>query len=195
MPVVSKHQPAVAAALPLLGLTVVLGMACADTGAGVESERGQIYFPVGLALDPAADFLIVVGSDFDLQFNQGTVQSLSLERVRALARLPCSSDGDCSGGQHCDRTPTDENRSIPSHFCVDDSGPEAGLPCGALGETSRWAKVTVPGRCAPVSLVEPPDGGAPLLHDAVGISAFATGAVLRADPTGGGQSRLFVPVR
>jgi len=191
----SKPSPAITAALPMLGFALCLGLACADTGGGVQAERGQIYFPVGLAVDAAADFLFVVGSDFDLQFNQGMVQSLSLERVRALARVPCSSDADCSGGQHCDVLPSAENASLPSHLCVDDTGALAGLPCGSLGETTRWAKVTVPGRCAAVSLTDPPDAGGSLLHDAVGISAFATGGLLRTDPTGSGESRLFIPVR
>lgn len=184
---------------PLLSLSVVLGLglglACADAGRGVDPARGQIYFPVGLAVDAAAEYLVVIGSDFDLQFNQGTVQSLSLERIRQLARVPCTSDDECGSAQHCDRAPTAENRSAPSYFCVDDAGDLAGQPCGALGENTSWAKVTVPGRCAPVSLVAPPDGGPSLLRDAVGISAFATGGVLRADPTGSGASRLFIPVR
>jgi len=190
------QRNSVFARFALLGTLGAVGLAaCADTGRGVDPARGQIYFPVGLAVDEAAEFLIVVGSDFDLQFNQGTVQSLALDRIRALARVPCSSDGECSGGQHCDLLPTDANRSIPSHVCVDDAGANAGLPCGSLGETTRWAKVTVPGRCAPVSLVDPPDGGASILEDAVGISAFATGGLLRSDPTGSDRSRLFIPVR
>lgn len=198
MPFRVQPKPVLAAVLPLLGLVVGLGVACADTGRGVSPDREQIYFPVGVLLDAGADFLIVVGSDFDLQFNQGTVQSLSVARIRELRRVPCASDGECASGRHCDLTPTAENRSVPSHFCVDDAGPAAGLPCGLVGETTPWAKVTVPGRCAPVSLADPPDGGAPLLRDAVGISAFATGGVLRADPTdttGSGRSRLFIPVR
>jgi len=198
VPSASRRTPArVTLGLVGLGLLAVglAGAACADTGRGVDPDRGQIYFPVGLALDRAGDFLVVVGSDFDLQFNQGTVQSLSLARVRALARVPCSADADCGGAQHCDLVPTVENAQVPSHFCVDDEGTTAGLPCGTLGETTPWAKVTVPGRCAPVSLVDPPDGGPELIRDAVGISAFATGAVLRSDPTGGSSARLFIPVR
>src|SRR5688572_4652710 len=195
MPLRSPKASLAVRALPILLGAVSVGIACADTGRGVDPQRGQIYFPVGVSLDRAADFLVVVGSDFDLQFNQGTVQSLSLARVRELARTPCSGDGDCQGGQRCDREPTEENRQIPSHFCVDSSGPLAGEPCGALGETTRWAKVTVPGRCAPVSLTAPPDGGPSLIQDAVGISAFATGVALRADPTGSERERLFIPVR
>lgn len=194
----SKRTPA-AGRWHLLGLLLLLGLglgvACAGTGQGVAPQRGQIYFPVGLALDEAAEHLVVVGSDFDLQFNQGTVQSLSLERIRALARVPCKSDSECGAGRHCDVLPTEENRSSPSYLCVDDEGDFAGQPCGALGETSRSARVTVPGRCAPVSLTAPPDGGPSLLRDEVGISAFATGAIVRTDPTGSERSRLFIPVR
>jgi hypothetical protein len=197
MPDRVRQKPVLAAVLPLLGLVIGLGVACAGTGRGVAPDREQIYFPVGLALDAQAEFLVVVGSDFDLQFNQGTVQSLSVARIRELTRIPCADDAECPQSQHCDLVPTTENRSVPSHFCVDDAGLAAGLPCGVVGETTPWAKVTVPGRCAPVSLADPPDGGVPLLRDAVGISAFATGAVLRTDPTDttGSRSRLFIPVR
>src|SRR5262249_33208214 len=66
---------------------------------GLDPDLNQIYFPVGLALSPipsgsasGADggvpaqkrtWLYVANSDFDLQFNAGTVQVFDLDKIGA----------------------------------------------------------------------------------------------------------------
>lgn len=176
-------------------LVFLLGWGCADQGEGVAPPGNRIYFPVGLEIDEDSRHLFVIGSDFDLQFNQGVLQSLSLERVRALARVPCSSNSDCASGQRCDVTPTEQNGGVPSWFCVDSSGPWADLPCGPLQENAATERRMSPGRCAPVPLDEPFEGASSLIVDAATISAFATGARLVSSPLDASLSRLFIPVR
>ncbi len=190
------------------GSLATLVHGCATPGEGVPPPADEVYFPVGLAIDAGAEYLYVVNSDFDLQFNQGTVQSLSLEKIRAVTPTPCSDDGDCDSGQSCDTTPTEENGEIPSFFCVADDGPHAGEPCGAFQESSATRRALSPGRCSPISLTNPADGSGPLIEDSVEISAFATDVIFRSRPdasgaggaggapvSSGAPGRLFIPVR
>jgi DNA-binding beta-propeller fold protein YncE len=51
---------------------------CFGPGEGLEVPKHQIYFPTGLALDRDANYLYVVSSDFDLQYNGGAIQSYHL---------------------------------------------------------------------------------------------------------------------
>lgn len=181
-----------------------LAMTCVPAGDGVIPPSDRVYFPVGLAVTPVESgesFLYVVSSDFDLQFNQGTVQSLDLARLREVSRHPCLSDADCSsGGQRCDAAATEENGGVPSFFCVDTAGEYAGLPCGPYGENDPSKRAVAPGRCGPVHLTKPEDGGSTLIVDSVATSAFATDVVLTRRPTSGDEAegepyRMFVPVR
>lgn len=175
-----------AAALVLTG--------CYDPGQGVEPPLRELYFPVGLAVSPGGTRLYTANSDFDLQYNGGSLQALDLERIRALVPRRCSADTDCADGERCDLTPTPENDGMPSRWCVPTSGSFAGQPCGAFGEKSEGSRLLAPGRCGFVSLTQPQDGGSSLVVAAVGISAFATDVVYRSRPTGPG-GRLFVPTR
>ncbi len=167
---------------------------CFDPGEGVEPPLSRIYFPVGIAVSPAQTRLYVANSDFDLQFNGGSLQAFDLERLRSIAPKPCESDADCESDQRCDTQPTAENGDAPSFWCVDTGGAHAGKPCGALNETSAAGKVLLPGRCGSIDVKKPADGGPPVLLAAVGIGAFATDVIFRSRPNGPG-GRLFVPVR
>jgi hypothetical protein len=130
----------------ILSAFVLLG--CFPPGEGVDPPSGRVYFPVGLAVDENQKFLYIVNSDFDLQYNAGTVQSWNLEALRRLVPHYCTSDADCvcaddpdtdeDESAECDETksvcdlfvfgeaPDDEhtidNRidgtSAPSHWCV-----------------------------------------------------------------------------
>lgn len=178
------------AALAVLALT-----GCYDQGGGVEPPLDRIYFPVGLAVSPAASRLYVVNSDFDLQYNSGSLQALDLDRVREIVPKACDADSDCAGaGRVCDLLPSDANGGHPSRWCVDASGPNAGMPCGPFGEKGPANKLLHPGRCGYVDHVSPQDGGSSLVAGRVGIGAFATDVIYRPRPTGPG-GRLFIPVR
>lgn len=181
--------------LAFWGLTLTQ---CFPPGEGVEPPEDQIYFPVGVTMDPAGKSLFVVNSDFDLQYNQGVLQRLDLARVHELVPRSCHSDADCDADDRCDVEPNAENGEIPSYFCVDRSGPWANRPCGALDEAPAHQRVVAPGRCAQIRPNRPQDGGSSLVTSSVQIGAFATDAIYRprpADAPDGPIGRLLIPVR
>src|SRR5215217_5704545 len=90
----------------------VLLSGCFGPGEGVEVPKDEIYFPVGLALsrdgnaDEAPDYLFVVSSDFDLQYNGGAVQSYDLNALSEELPARCVVDADCANakvGSVCQR--------------------------------------------------------------------------------------------
>lgn len=198
-------------------LSAFLLVGCFPPGEGQAPPRGQVYFPVGLAIDHDQRFLFVVNSDFDLQYNAGTVQSWDLEQLRARVPQYCESKADCSDGRVCDLVPTAEleegdpyvnNHGSPSHWCVQ-PGPEA-TPCGVLREQGSRNRALYPGRCGYIDQSDPQDGGEPILTDdpkrSVVIGAFATDVVRKTldvpldwtvdgEEPGELKQRLFIPVR
>ncbi len=60
----------------------VVGSACYNAGDGTTPPGQQIYFPIGLVVSKGGSVLYVANSDFDLQWNGGTVQSYDLVQVR-----------------------------------------------------------------------------------------------------------------
>ena len=171
-------------------------VACYSLGAGIAPPLGNIYYPTGLVVSLNSNFLYVVNSDFDLQYNAGTVQSLDLNRVRSLIPRGCNSDSDCPSDKHCD-IPTSPSDSLEHSFwCVDDAGIYQGQPCSYLGDQTSSAQVTIPGLCQAVNLQNPQDGGSTLVTDAVAIGAFATDVISRQYPNSDIYSeRSFIPVR
>ncbi len=170
---------------------------CFPPGDGIEPPLDRIYFPAGLALNvpetngapaPNATNLFVANSNFDLQFNGGTLQSYDLGRLRARI---CPSNGNCTGrcvgGGRC-VCASEENPAAPP-WCVTD----ASNPCGVFGERSAARQKNVPGLCDFVSPGAPQDGAPALIVDNVEIGAFATDLIYR--ELSNGQGRLFAPVR
>jgi hypothetical protein len=181
-----------------LAITVVGSSGCFAPEEGVEPPLDRPYFPVNLTTDESAQHLFVANSNFDLQFNAGTVQSFDLDRLRRLVPRACESDGDCKDGGRCDLEPNAQNGGAPSRWCVATEGPFAGRPCGPFGEKSKADQVLAPGRCATIDPNNPQDGGPSLVVDAVGIGAYATDMIYRKGPSdvpGAPSGRLFVPVR
>jgi hypothetical protein len=66
---------------------VALAPGCYNAGDGTAPPPQQIYFPVGLVVSPGGGVLYVANSDFDLQWNGGTVQSYDLSQVRQDAAI------------------------------------------------------------------------------------------------------------
>jgi hypothetical protein len=201
-------------------LFTLLLSGCFPPGEGLEPPAGKVYFPVGLAVDEERKFLFVVNSDFDLQYNAGTVQSWDLVQLRARVPRYCSSNDDCTPTEdypddpriECDLAPRDANEGVPSHWCVE---PE-GAPCGAFRQQRERSQALYPGRCAYVDPMNPQDGGPAILprsllrERSVIIGAFATDVVRRSlvlppgwqsspplddDPNTPPPQRLFIPVR
>jgi len=181
-------------------LAPLLLTSCFSPGEGIEPPLERLYFPVGLARSPGATRLYVANSDFDLQYNGGSLQAYDLERLRLLVPRGCTSDADCATDEQCDLEPTDENDGYPSHWCVARTGTHAGRPCGALGEKSAADRLEQPGRCDYLDPEDPQDGGSSLIVGTVGIGAFATDVLYRSRPPSADGSerpggRLFLPAR
>jgi hypothetical protein len=170
-----------------------------------------VYFPVGLATDVGAKRLFVANSDFDLQFNSGTVLSWDLAALRRRLPRTCATSADCawpagSEGepQTCDLElagalkPNGEAYA-PGGWCVTPSGEgevaTVADPCGPeSSERPPEEQLLYPGRCRQLRVPTVADGG----NFSVRIGAFATDALYRQSPfaeQGGVQGRLFVPVR
>ncbi|HEY5958714.1 MAG TPA: hypothetical protein VIV60_19270, partial [Polyangiaceae bacterium] len=166
--------------------TAALGLVltgCYTNSEGISPPLDRIYFPVGLttdcdsrARDPAAceaKRLYVASSDFDLQYNAGSLQVLNLEVVRRLVDTVCpasENDASCLNGSHCG---------------------DAGLTVQDDAE-----RAMVPGPCGPVELGyrDATTDNQRLLFDSVGIGAFATDVILTSS-LHSGKKRLLVPVR
>jgi hypothetical protein len=76
--------------LPLRAGQLLLGAAavgaavpsCYSAGGGTAPPPETFYFPVGLAVSSDGNVLYAVNSDFDLQYNGGTLQSYDLSSLR-----------------------------------------------------------------------------------------------------------------
>jgi len=161
---------------------------CYSTGNGPDPSAA-LYFPVGLAVSPAGDALYAANSDFDLQFNSGTVDVYHLKDIRAFL----------------------------SPIWANDSATWSSDLCTTLGLGPNAAEILYPGPCGALNLEAPPSQyfqvpgnmGSPIASTAR-IGAFATDIVYVCRPPadltrGGGNcslgdadprgARLFVPVR
>lgn len=164
-----------------LGLVI---SACYSSGEGISPPLDRVYFPVGLTTDcdrryePGCtpNYLYVISSDFDLQYNAGSVQGIRLDGVRFIVNAL----GD-EPGKHCD----------------DLAG--SNLKLGVQSEADR---MIYPGPCKPVDLDKNPDSLGKLLPSSdytVGIGAFATDVMLKYGPVTARhpepRKRLLIPVR
>jgi hypothetical protein len=160
---------------------------CYSTGDGPDPTTA-LYFPVGLAVSPGGHALYVANSDFDLQFNAGTVEAYRLDDIRNYFKPIWSVDSSIGSADICNK----------------------------MGLGLNATPILYPGPCSPLRLEAPPraylDGSENRLPIATSarIGAFATdvlyvchpSADLRqgaADCARGGPdprgARLFVPVR
>jgi hypothetical protein len=155
-------------------VAVAVAAACYSTGGGSPPVANQFYFPVGLAVSAHGNVLYVANSDFDLQFNGGTVQSydlraIRLDTVRLLTGLPGKKD---SGFDYL----------LPFAIAVDPANPcPSGTPPIQLpngGKRLGW-------------LCAPPMQSTFYFKDAVTTGAFATTLEIAKVK----KSRLFLPVR
>ena len=80
--------------LPLLTLLTLSSVDCYSTGDGTAPPLDKLYYPVGLQVSAGGTVLYAVNSDFDLQYNGGTLQSYDLTLLRRdvkdlIAAHPC----------------------------------------------------------------------------------------------------------
>ncbi len=159
------------------GLGVV---GCFVEGEGLPPPVEGLYYPTGLAVSPGGRVLYVANSDFDLQFNGGTVQALDLQRLRKRA-LTLQSEL-APGGAH--------------------AGGGVRGACDAVGLGTNAASSLYPGPCGPLNL-SALEGDDEVVRNSAVIGAFASNLLLvhrplsgeAADPGAERQARLFVLVR
>src|ERR1700730_18130895 len=67
-----------------LGAAVVSAAspACYTAGGRTSPPTNSFYFPTGLAVSAGGNVLYAINSDFDLQWNGGTLQSYDLFQIR-----------------------------------------------------------------------------------------------------------------
>ena len=58
---------------------------CFTAGQGTQPPLNSFYFPTGLTVSPDGKYLYAINSDFDLQWNGGTLQSYDLTGIRQNA--------------------------------------------------------------------------------------------------------------
>ncbi|MBX3211972.1 MAG: hypothetical protein KF850_08065 [Labilithrix sp.] len=75
------------AVLPLLLTGLLADSGCYDAGDGSAPPLESFYFPVGLEVSHGGTVLYAVNSNFDLQYNGGTLQSYDLRLIRQHALL------------------------------------------------------------------------------------------------------------
>jgi hypothetical protein len=148
---------------------------CYSTGNGTQPPPDSFYFPVGLAVSHGGNVLYAVNSDFDLQWNGGTIQSYDLDQIRVdaatlvvdeTANLPIAKNI----SDNFVHQPPPPMGSCPNSPVIDWSDGSGRVP---LGQT-----------CAP------PVNSYVYVRDSVIIGAFATDIQLSTP-----GSRLFIPVR
>jgi hypothetical protein len=159
---------------------MLAAVACYSTGDGTAPPPLRLYFPVGLAVSQGGSTLYVVNSDFDLQYNAGTVQSYRLTQMRQ-----------------------DAVKLVLDHVLPDDHDVEAGkLPDAACPYTFPNGPVSIPdpnnstgyyggpGELPIGQACAPPVRSSLYTDNEVYIGAFATDIQMSIT-----KDRLFIPVR
>ena len=154
------------------GLAVAAGGCFYQNDGASPPDRG-FYYPTGLAISPGRTTLYVANSDFDLQFNGGTVQVLDLVGIRSglgqmLAGIRCSEGTasacadpklagviglsavcnaiQMSGGSGKTNDACEVASDCASGIC----GPSATCqPCKAATDCAGGADANCPGTCLP----------------------------------------------
>lgn len=173
-----------------LVLAIVAQTSCYATDRGVAPPAREPYYPVGLATSPGGKALYVINSDFDLQYEAGTLESYDLLKIREDALLlrndPRALVSRCSGGEPSTDT------ACPYVAMPLESGPRCADAPGDTRSTAPAPDGAVGNVCAPA--MKP----TAYHRDTVRIGAFATDLQLsHSGFTRGGapMRRLFAPVR
>lgn len=159
-------------------------VSCYAGGGGLTPPGDTFYFPVGLAVSRGGNVLYAANSDFDLQYNGGTLQSYDLHRLRTDAAFAILDPYE-------NTRPPGENLRSNLVF---------GGPDRELDEASRYCRegtgappVRRPGSAERQPLGEtcaPPMESRRYLRDSAIIGAFATDLQLSLS-----KDRLYAPVR
>ena len=150
----------------------VIGPGCYSAGGGTAPPAATFYFPVALSVSDDGNVLYAVNSDFDLQYNGGTLQSYDLSRLRQDATALIQANTTSGSAPPANIPFVNGSQWQPN--CIM-SPPAAGMP---LGES-----------CSP------PVRSTDYERATVVIGAFASGLQVSHVALLGGGHRLFIPVR
>jgi len=149
-----------------LGLSALVASGCFLGDTTVPPPVNAFYYPTGLVRSPGGSTLYVTNSDFDLQYEGGTVFALDLTKLRPQLGTLLTA---------LRKVGTDKTSTVE----------------GACNGRRNTNSILNPGPCLAIPLALA-NGGEPL---AASIGAFASGAVLVKRPDTTTDARLFVPVR
>jgi hypothetical protein len=169
----------------MAGAAASLAPACYSGGGGTAPPPNTFYYPAGLQVSAGGHVLYAANSDFDLQWNGGTLQSYDLASVRSdAAALVQANYATANGG------------AIPAgNVWGSNSPPTTQFPwlTGCLTD----AQVVYQGNRVPLGeACAPPVDSTQYRQDSAIIGAFATDiALIPLDISSTGPTRMFVPVR
>jgi len=146
-------------------------------GGGTDPPTDTFYFPVGLAVSSGGNALYAVNSDFDLQWNGGTLQSYDLFLIRRDAAALAATN--LGGGSLQDLQGIDFVQTPPAGNC---------LAPGASVTAANGTRIPLGELCAP------PVQSTNYVRASTIIGAFATELQLQTF-NGVVGTRLFSPVR
>ncbi len=139
---------------------------CFTGSDGLVPPTESLYFPTALALSPGRTSLYVANSDFDLQYNGGTVQVINVADVEG-------------------QLGTRSLAAAVADTLASDGSPEQA--CSAIGSTPNADDFLYPGTCAPIAYT-------PFVRKFVTVGAFTSAMTLLPRQDGSGL-RLFAAVR
>lgn len=149
-----------------------------DGGAGTDPPTETFYFPTGLAVSAGGNVLYAVNSDFDLQWNGGTLQSYNLFQIRQDTAALVQSN--LAG------TAPPPNIPFLTPWASFDDGGQPLCPNNTAipANNGEGLGVLLGTACAP------PVDSTQYVRDSATIGAFATDLQLSTN----GGTRLFAPV-
>ena len=152
-----KRLIATALAAGCLAAAALLVPGCYIGNQGQDPPTNRLYFPTGLVTSPGRTALYIANSDFDLQFNGGTVVAFDLGRMRdrvlkpLLAGLVAGMGAAACAKPNLDLGPLPEGKRYRETFnqVNDQLDPNPG---GAgSGETESGFSLLYPGPCSAVN--------------------------------------------
>src|SRR5271165_552590 len=162
--------------LPAAGLATAVAAGCFTAGQGTQPPLNSFYFPTGLTVSPDGKYLYAINSDFDLQWNGGTLQSYDLAGIRQNAATLVQANA-----SHAKTAPSFGKYKVPFNPNCQNSAPQS------LG---NQLGVHVGANCAP-----PVDSTQYVLDRAI-VGAFAEDLKIVELPAADcpGCLRLFAPM-
>ncbi len=150
-------------------------------GGGTDPPTSTFYFPVGLAVSSGGNALYAVNSDFDLQWNGGTLQSYDLFLIRR----------DAAALVHANLTGQTPSSVAKDPYDIDFVNPPSTANCLAADASVLNANNT---RVELGQICAPPVQSTKYVRSSTIIGAFGTDLQLQT-VNGNVGTRLFAPVR